>query len=81
MPVGIVSGRSAVAVLSQMRPLSSKRLINKIGMVDEGVFLKMKRVTSDCIFGDPSLSPSSVNPLTVVPEGEAEAHYIRKFTL
>lgn len=75
MSAGIILERKATAVLSQTRPFSTKRLIHKIGMIDEDLFLQMKKATVEHIFGDFSLSPSAVELSAVVSEGEAEAHF------
>mgnify|MGYP003394849995 CR=1 FL=1 len=36
--VGDVDGRNATAVLSQLRFIDRKRLANKVGLLDEGIF-------------------------------------------
>ncbi|MBI1974366.1 MAG: type II toxin-antitoxin system PemK/MazF family toxin [Candidatus Zambryskibacteria bacterium] len=48
--VGEIDGESAMAVLIQVRAYSSKRLVNKIGMMDEKVFEAMKKATAEYIF-------------------------------
>lgn len=50
--VGNVDNRAARAILSQAKAYSSKRLINKIGTMDETVFKALKKATSEYIFGD-----------------------------
>ncbi|MEK7511196.1 MAG: type II toxin-antitoxin system PemK/MazF family toxin [Patescibacteria group bacterium] len=39
--VGLIKGRNAVAILSQLRFIDRKRLANKICTLDEGVFRKL----------------------------------------
>ena len=41
--VGIVGGRQASAMISQMRPIDTKRLINLIGVMDNEHFHPMKK--------------------------------------
>lgn len=49
--VGVVDGEVAMAILSQMRPFSSKRLLDKVGTMNEQMFEAMKKATSGYIFG------------------------------
>ncbi len=42
---GMVNGRPAAAILSQMRPIDTKRLINLIGIMDHEVFYPIKQAT------------------------------------
>lgn len=50
--VGNVAGRAAMAIISQIRPISSKRLVNKIETMDKTVFEALKKATSEYLFGD-----------------------------
>lgn len=49
--VGEVDGTAAMAILSQMRPFSSKRLINKVETMSQPVFEATKKAASEYIFG------------------------------
>lgn len=49
--IGEVAGTPAMAILSQMRPLSSKRLINKADMLHRPVYIAMKKAASEYLFG------------------------------
>jgi len=48
--VGDVNGQAAMAIISQIRPLSSKRLVNKIGTMPDTVFEALKKATKEHIF-------------------------------
>lgn len=48
--VGEVNSRAAMAILSQERAFSSKRLVNKLETMNEAVFEAMKKATKDFIF-------------------------------
>lgn len=50
--IGNVDSKNAMAILSQTRAYSSKRLINKIEMLDKAVFEATKKAASEYIFGD-----------------------------
>jgi len=50
--VGTVEGREASAVLSQVRLMDTKRLVRKIGVLDERVFDNLKIALSKTLFGD-----------------------------
>lgn len=41
--VGSVDSKPASAIISQMRPVDTKRMINLIGLMDKGVFYKLKQ--------------------------------------
>ena len=49
--IGVVDGKKAVANLSQLRNIDSRRLINKVGHVEEGLFKEIKEKTSQINFG------------------------------
>lgn len=49
-PVGKVEDREASAVLSQVRLFDSKRLVRKIGMLDEDVFTKLVEELQGVLF-------------------------------
>lgn len=57
--IGVVDEIPAMAILSQMKPFSSKRLIEKIGMLPKPRYEATKKAASEYIFGSPSdFSPS-----------------------
>jgi mRNA interferase MazF len=41
-PIGIVEGREASVILSQVRILDAKRLVRKMGTLDEAKFVQLK---------------------------------------
>ncbi len=43
-PVGLVSGKNAFALISQIRIIDSKRLIKKIGYMDENTFARIRKI-------------------------------------
>lgn len=49
--IGEVAGSAAAAILSQMKPFSSKRLINKLETLSQAVFEATKKAASEYIFG------------------------------
>lgn len=49
--LGQVDGRDATAVLSQVRLLDSRRLVRKIGMLDEAQFERLKLALIKALFG------------------------------
>ena len=49
--VGVVDGKDAVANLSQLKNIDSKRLINKIGYIEHDLFKSIKEKTSRVNFG------------------------------
>ena len=51
IPIGIVADKEAVANLSQMRNIDSKRLVKKIGRVERGLFQEIKKKASQVNFG------------------------------
>jgi mRNA interferase MazF len=51
LSVGDVAGIPAMAIISQMRPFSSKRLIKKIFVLNEKIFEATKKAASEYIFG------------------------------
>ncbi|KND49303.1 MAG: hypothetical protein AB203_02810 [Parcubacteria bacterium C7867-008] len=50
-PIGIIGEENSTAILSQTRPLSSKRLIYKVGMLAQDKFELTKKAASEYIFG------------------------------
>jgi mRNA interferase MazF len=51
IPIGIIAGKKAVANLSQLRNIDSKRLINKIGSIDFHLFKTVKEKAGQVNFG------------------------------
>ena len=49
--VGVVDGKNAVANLSQLKNIDSKRLINKIGHIEHDLFKGIKEKASRVNFG------------------------------
>ncbi|MBA3733559.1 type II toxin-antitoxin system PemK/MazF family toxin [Patescibacteria group bacterium] len=49
--VGVVDGKNAVANLSQLKNIDSKRLINKIGYIEHNLFKSIKEKASRMNFG------------------------------
>ncbi len=50
-PIGTIECKENVAMLNQIKPFSSKRLINKIGTLDHATFIATKKAASEYIFG------------------------------
>ena len=49
-PVGLIEGRRASVILSQIRLIDTKRLIRKGGILDEEVFEKLKSALQETLF-------------------------------
>ena len=49
MAVGIVDGKEASALLSQVRIIDTKRLINKVCFIEKDVFEKIRKAVKDRI--------------------------------
>ena len=47
--LGLVDGREAFSIISQIRLVDTKRLSNKIGVMDGETFLSMKKAIKDII--------------------------------
>jgi mRNA interferase MazF len=47
--VGIVDRKEASAMITQMRPIDTKRLINKIGLLDWDNFIKIEKAVKNLI--------------------------------
>ena len=50
--VGKVEEKEASAVLSQVRLIDAKRLVRKIGVLDESVFSDLKKALNKALFGE-----------------------------
>lgn len=49
MPIGIIDGKPASAFLSQSRVIDTKRLVNKIGFLDKGLFASVRKAAKDLL--------------------------------
>jgi mRNA-degrading endonuclease toxin of MazEF toxin-antitoxin module len=49
IPIGEVEGKQAVALMSQMRLIDTKRLVNKIGFLDQHVFTLVRKAAKDLL--------------------------------
>ena len=47
MPVGLVDSRNAFAIISQVRLVDTKRLVNKVGVVEIALFDKIRKAVKD----------------------------------
>ena len=47
--VGLVDGKEAKALISQMRVIDKKRLVSKIGYLDQETFDKIRKIVKDLI--------------------------------
>lgn len=47
--VGLIDGREAKALLSQLRIIDSRRLIRKIGYLDEKIFEGIRKAVKDLL--------------------------------
>ncbi|MBI4385264.1 type II toxin-antitoxin system PemK/MazF family toxin [Candidatus Parcubacteria bacterium] len=56
-PLGLVDGRDAVAILSQLRLLDCKRLTNRIGILDSSTFDKLVESIIEVNFRSSKSSP------------------------
>ncbi len=48
--LGIINGKDATAILSQIRLIDTRRLVRKITTIDNGVFSSIKGVLRDTLF-------------------------------
>ncbi len=49
LPIGRVEDKEAVALLSQIRLIDTKRLVNKIGFLDQEIFARVKKAAKDLL--------------------------------
>jgi len=49
-PIGLIDGREASAILSQVRLIDTKRLVKKIGSLDAVLFEELKNVLKRTLF-------------------------------
>ena len=47
--VGEIQGRKAFAIISQIRFIDSKRLINKVGVVNKEIFENIRKIVKDLL--------------------------------
>ena len=47
--VGQIEGRPAMALMSQMRLIDTKRLVNKIGFLDQEIFNIIRKAAKDML--------------------------------
>jgi mRNA-degrading endonuclease toxin of MazEF toxin-antitoxin module len=47
--IGLVEGKQAVAIVSQIRLIDTKRLINKIGFLDQEIFVIVDKAAKDLL--------------------------------
>ncbi len=49
-PLGVIDGREASAILSQAKPIDTKRLVRKIGTLDQVLFDQLKNALEQALF-------------------------------
>lgn len=49
IPVGNIDGRDAFAIFSQLRLIDTKRLINKVAVIDKILFERIKKAAKDML--------------------------------
>ena len=49
IPIGEVEGTQAVALMSQMRLIDTKRLVNTIGFLDQDIFAPVRKAAKDLL--------------------------------
>jgi mRNA-degrading endonuclease toxin of MazEF toxin-antitoxin module len=49
MPIGLVDGKDASAVISQIRVIDTKRLTEKICYLDEDIFARIRKAAKDLL--------------------------------
>ncbi len=49
IPIGIVDGKEAFVITSQIRLIDTKRFINKIGVVDQKIFENIRKTIKDLL--------------------------------
>lgn len=48
-PLGKVAGRDSFAIMSQLRLIDTKRLINKVGMVEKSMFEEIRKTAKELL--------------------------------
>jgi mRNA-degrading endonuclease toxin of MazEF toxin-antitoxin module len=56
--IGLVEGRPASVLLSQIRVVDNKRFVEKIGFLDQNIFEEVRKIAKAFYFDDSSISPS-----------------------
>ena len=49
LPLGVVNGKEAFAIISQIRLIDTKRLINKVGVINKKTFENIKKTVKDLL--------------------------------
>lgn len=49
VPVGVVDGKNAKANISQIRVVDTRRLVEKIGFLDQAVFIEVRKAAKDLL--------------------------------
>ena len=49
VPIGFVDGKPATAIVTQMRLIDTRRLVNKIGFLDKRTFARVKKTAKDLL--------------------------------
>jgi mRNA interferase MazF len=49
VPIGLVEDKQAVALMSQIRLVDTKRLINKIAFLDQEIFARVRKAAKDLL--------------------------------
>jgi mRNA interferase MazF len=49
LPIGVIDGKSAFVIISQLKLVDTKRLINKIDMLPENTFQTIKKAVKDLL--------------------------------
>ncbi len=58
VPIGLVEGKSASVLLSQIKVVDNKRFAEKIGFLDQDIFEQLRKIAKAFYFDDSSFSPS-----------------------
>ncbi len=69
VPVGLVEGQEARANLSQIRVVDTRRLTRKVGFLEKGVFLELRKAARDMFsdgFSDNSFPLAGARPKPTV---------------
>ncbi len=48
-PLGMIDGRNAFAIMSQIRLIDTKRLINKVAVIDQKTFEKIRKTARELL--------------------------------
>lgn len=50
VPIGLIDGKQASALLSQVRVIDTKRLINKVCFLERESFARIRKTAKDLLF-------------------------------